>query len=108
MKRAYRDFRAQHPYPVPATAPYTPIGSKHEPIPPATGWVPPLTLLRAPNEAKPMQTTVIRHGAKWRIPTHHMTTQDLQAVPRDSQQVLARVGPVTPTHRSNHCPYYTL
>ena len=83
---AYRDFRAQIPYPVPATAPYTPIGSKHEPVPPVTGQVPPLTLLLAPHEAKPTQTAVIRHRAKWRIPKQHMTTQDLATVPHDSQQ----------------------
>ena len=64
MKTAYQDFRKQHPYPVPATARYTTTGSKHEPAPPVTGQVPPLTLLLAPNEAKPTQTTVIHHGAK--------------------------------------------
>ena len=84
MKPAYRDFRAQHPHPVPATAPYKHISSKHESVPPVTGQVPPLTLLLAPNEAKPTQTTVICHGAKWRISKHHMTTQNLPAVFRDS------------------------
>ena len=34
---------------------------------------PPLTLLLGPNEAKPTQTTVIHHGAKWRIRKHDMT-----------------------------------
>ena len=87
MKTAYRDFRAQHPYAVPARAPSTPTGSKHEPVPPVTGQVPPLTLLLAPNEAKPTQTSVIRRGAMWRIPTHHMTTQDLPTVPESSQQM---------------------
>ena len=59
MKAAYRDFKKQHPCPVTATPPYTPTGSKHEPVPPVTGPVPPLTLLLAPNEAKPTQATVI-------------------------------------------------
>ena len=77
MKTAYQDFRAQRPYLVPATAPRTPIGSKHQP----------LTLLLAPNEAKPTQTTTIRHDIKWRIPKHHMTTQDLPTVPHDSQEM---------------------
>ena len=81
MKTAYRDFTAQHPYPVPGRAPYTPISSKHQPGPPLTGQVPPLILLLAPNKAKVTQTTVIRHGAKWCIPKHHMTTQDLPRSP---------------------------
>ena len=51
------------------------------------GPVPPLTLLLAPNEAKPTQTTVIQHGAKWRIPKHHMTARDLPRVPHDSQSM---------------------
>ena len=61
MKTAYRDFREQHPCPVPATAPYTPIGSKHKPVPPVTGVVPPLTLLLAPNEVKPTTHTKTPH-----------------------------------------------
>ena len=69
------------------TPPYAPTGSKHEPVPPVTGPVPPLTLLLAPNEAKPTQTTVIHHGAKWRIPKHHMTARDLPKVPQDSQSM---------------------
>ena len=73
MKAGYRDFEKQHPCPIPATPPYAPNGSKHEPIPPLTGPVPPLTILLALNEAKTTQTTVIHHGAKWRIPKHHMT-----------------------------------
>ena len=85
MKAAYQDFKKQHPRPIPATPPYASNGSKHEPIPPLTGPVRPLTLLLAPNEAKPTQTTFIHHGAKWRIPKHHMTAQDLLKVPRDSQ-----------------------
>ena len=100
MKTAYWDFKKQHPYPVPATAPYTPIGSKHEPVPPVTGQVPPLTLVLAPNEAKPTQTTVIRHKAKWRIPKHHVATQDLPAVPHDSQHMPRTCwacGPNAPT-----------
>ena len=64
MKSAYRDFRAQQPYPVLATAPYTPIGSKHGPFFPVTGQVPPLTLLLAPSQAEPTQTTVIRQESK--------------------------------------------
>ena len=85
MKAAYQDFEEQHPRPVPARPPYAPHGSKHEPVPPVTGLVPPLTLLLAPNEAKPTQTTVIHHGAKWRIPKQHMTAQDLPKVPDNSQ-----------------------
>ena len=61
MQTAYREFTKQHPRPIPATPPYAPTGSKHEPVPPVTGPVPPLTLLLAPNEAKPTQTTVIHH-----------------------------------------------
>ena len=52
---------------------------------PVTDPVPPLTLLLAPNEAKATQTTVIHHGAQWRIPKHHMTARDLPKVPHDSQ-----------------------
>ena len=73
MKAAYRDIKKQHPCPVSVTPPHTPTGSKHEPVPRVMGPVPPLTLLLAPNEAKPTQTTVIHHEAKWRIPKHHMT-----------------------------------
>ena len=73
MHTAYREFTKQHPRPIPPTPPYAPTRSKHEPVPPVTGPVPPLTLLLAPNEAKPTQTTVIHHGAEWRIPKHHMT-----------------------------------
>ena len=87
MRTAYREFTKQHPRPIPATPPYAPTGSKHEPVPPVTGPVPPLTLLLAPNEAKPTQTTVIHHGAKWRIPKHHMTARDLPKVPQDSQSM---------------------
>ena len=76
MKAAYRDFKKQQPRPVPATPPYTPTDSKHEPVPPVTGPVPPLTLLLAPNDVKPTQTTVIHHEAKWRIPEHEMTAED--------------------------------
>ena len=71
----------------PGDPPYTPTGSKHEPVPPVTGPVRPLNLLLAPNEAKPTQTTVIHQGAKWRIPRHQMTAQDLPAVPHDSQHM---------------------
>ena len=85
MKATYPDFKKQHSPPVPATPPYAPNGSKHEPVPPVMGPVPPLTLLLAPNEAKPTQTTVIHRGAKWRISKHHMTAQDLPKVPHDSQ-----------------------
>ena len=87
MRIAYREFTRQHPRPIPETPPYAPTGSKHEPVPPVTGPVPPLTLLLAPNEAKPTQTTVIHHGAKWRIPKHHMTARDLPKVPQDSQSM---------------------
>ena len=87
MCTAYREFTKQHPRPIPATPPYAPTGSKHEPVPPVTGPVPPLTLLLAPNEAKPTQTTVIHHGAKWRIPKHHNTARDLPKVPQDSQSM---------------------
>ena len=85
MRAAYRDFKKQQPRPIPATPPCAPTGSKHEPVPPVAGPVPPLTLPLAPNEAKPTQTTVIHHGAKWRIPKHHLTAQDLPKVPHDSQ-----------------------
>ena len=85
MRAAYRDFKKQHPRPIPATPPYAPTGSKHEPVPPVAGPVRPLTLLLAPNEAKPTQTTVNHHGAKWRIPKHHMTARDVPKVPHDSQ-----------------------
>ena len=61
---AYQDFKKQHPRPIPATPPHASTGSKHEPVPPVTGPVPPPTLLLAPNEAKATQTTVIHHGAK--------------------------------------------
>ena len=64
MRTAYRHFRTQHPYAVPPTAPYTPTISKHEHAPPQTGQVPPLTLLLAPKEAKPTQTTVIHQGER--------------------------------------------
>ena len=87
MKTAYQDFKKQHPCPVLATPPYTPTGSKQELIPPVTGPVPPLTLLLASNDAKPTQTTVIHRGAKWRILKHHMTAQDLPAVPHESQHM---------------------
>ena len=87
MRAAYRDFKKQHPRPIPATRPYAPTGSKHEPVSPVTGPVPPITLLLAPYEAKPTQTTVIHHGAKWRIPKRHMTARDLPRVPHDSQSM---------------------
>ena len=87
MKAARRDFEKQHPRPIPATPPYAPNGLKHEPVPPLTGPVPPLTLLRALNTAKPAQTTVIHHAAKWRIPKHHMTARDLLKVPQDSHSM---------------------
>ena len=87
MKAAYGDFRAQHPFPFPATAPYPPIGSKQEAVSPVTGQVPLLTLLLPLKNAKPTQISVIRHKGKWSIPKHHMTSQDLPAVPHDSQQM---------------------
>ena len=34
MQTAYPDFKKQHPRPIPATPPYAPNGSKHEPVPP--------------------------------------------------------------------------
>ena len=52
-----------------------------------TGPVRPLTLLLAPNEAKPTQTSVIHHGANWRIAKHHMTAQELPKVLHDSQSM---------------------
>ena len=87
MKAAYRDFEKQHPRPIPATPPYAPTGSKHEPVPPVTGPVQPLTLLLALNEAKPKQTTVIHHQAKWRILKHHTTARELPKVRHDSQSI---------------------
>ena len=88
MQTAYREFTKQHPRPIPATPPYALTSSKHEPVPRVTGPVPPLTLLLAPNEAKPTQTTVIHHGAKWRIRKHHMTTRDLPRVPEHAGHML--------------------
>ena len=116
-----REFTKQHRLPVPTTPPYAPTGSKHEPVPPVTGPVPPLTLLLAPNEAKPTQTTVIHHGAKWRILKHHMTARDLPKVPKDSQSMPRTcwacdpMAPTTPwpvihliarhhTHPTTHLP----
>ena len=87
MQAAYRDFKKQNARPIPATLPYAPTGSKHEPVSAVTGPVPRLTLLLAPNEAKPTQTTIIHHGAKWRILKHHMTAGDLLNVPHDSQSM---------------------
>ena len=87
MQAAYRDFEKQHPRPIPAKPPYAPTGSKHKPAPWVAGPVPPLTLLLAPNEAKPTQTTVIRQGAKWRITKHHMTAGDVPKIPHDSQSM---------------------
>ena len=88
IKTAYRDSAsAQHLCPVLATTPSTPVGSKHEFLLPVTGKVLPLTLLLAPNEAKPAQTTGIRHRAKWPIPKHHMTPEELPAIPHDTQQM---------------------
>ena len=87
MQAAYRDFKKQHPQPNPVTPPYAPACSKHDPVPPVAAPVPPLTLLLAPNKAKPTQTTVIHHGAKWHIPKHHMTARDLPKVPHDSQSM---------------------
>ena len=87
MKAAYRDFEKQHPRRIPATPPSTPNGWKHEPVPPLPGPVPPLIILLDPNEAKPTQTTVIHHGAKWRIPKHHMTARGLSKFPHDYQSM---------------------
>ena len=42
MRAAYRDFKKQHPRPIPGTPRYAPTGSKHEPVLPVTGPVPPL------------------------------------------------------------------
>ena len=121
MRAAYRDFKKQYPRPIPATPPDTPTGWKHEPVPPVTGPVPPLTLLLAPNAAKPTQTTIIHHGAKWRIPKHHMTARDLPQVPHDSESMVRKCwacdpeAPTTPwpvlhliarhhTHPTTHLP----
>ena len=87
MQAAYREFKKQHPRPIPVTPLYAPTRSKHEPVPRVTGPVPPLTLLLAPKEAKPTQTNVIHHGAKWRIPKHRMTARDLPRVPHDFQSM---------------------
>ena len=88
METAYGESRAQQPHRIPAAVPYTPIGWRQECISPVTGKVPPLTLLLASNEAKSTQTTIIHHGAKWRISKHHMTPQDLPTVPKDYKQML--------------------
>ena len=87
MQAAYREFKQQHPRPIPVTPPYTPTGWKHEPVHPVMGPVPPLTLQLGPNEGKPSQTTVINHGAKRRIRKRHMTARDLPRVPHDSQSM---------------------
>ena len=100
MRAAYQDFKKQHPCPVPVTPPYTPMGLKHEPVPPLTDLVPPLTLLLAPNEASPTQTTVIHHEAKCRIPKHRMNAQDPPKVPHASKSILRTClacGPNAPT-----------
>ena len=108
MKAAYRDFKKQHPCPVLATPLYTPTGSKNKPVAPVTGLVATLTLSLAPNQSKSTQTTFIHHKAKWRIPKHHMTAQDLPKVPKDSQSMAyAHVGLVTPMHPPHHGPYCT-
>ena len=73
MRTAYREFTRQHPRPIPETPPYAPTGSKHEPVPPVTGPVPPLTLLLAPNEAKPTQTH--RHPPRGKM-AHTETPHD--------------------------------
>ena len=104
MKAAYRDFQKQHPCPVPAKPPYTTTGSKHEPVPPVTGPVPPLTLLLAPNYAKPTEITLIHHEAKWRISKHHMTAQDLREVPQDSQSVPRTCWACDPEAPITPCP----
>ena len=90
METAYREFRAQHPHAIPATVHYTPIGSKQEPLPPVMGKLPPLTLLPALNEVKPTQTTIILRRVNWRIQKHHMTAQELAAVPQHCQEVPLR------------------
>ena len=87
METAYGEFKTQHPHTIPATVPYTPTGSNREPVPPLTGKVTPPALLLASNEAKPTKTTIIHHGALLRIPKHHMTPQDLPAVPGNSEQM---------------------
>ena len=118
MLAAYRDFKKQHPCPVPARPPYTPTGWKHEPVPPMTGPVPPLTLLLPLNKGKSTKTTVIHHGAKWRIPKHHMTAQDLPKVfqePQSMPRTCDLNAPTTPwpvlhlqerhhTHSTAHLP----
>ena len=65
MKTAYRNFRAHHPYPVPVTARYTPIGLKHEPVPRLTGQVQRLTLLLAPKRGQTHADH--RHPAQSRV-----------------------------------------
>ena len=121
MQAAYRNFKKQHPQPIPATPPYAPTGAKHEFVPPVACQGPLLTLLLAPNEAKRKQTTVIHHKAKWRIPKHHMTASDLQKLPHDSQSMPSTCwacdpeAPTTPwpvlhliarhhTHPTTHLP----
>ena len=87
MKSAWGDFKKQHPRPTPATPPYASTGSTREPVPPVAGLVPPLTLLPAPNKARPTQTTVIVHAAKWCKPKHRMTARDLLKIRHDSQSM---------------------
>ena len=102
MKAAYWDFEKQHPRPIAVTPPYAPNGSKHEPVPPVTGPVPPLTLLLAPNEAKPTQTRHPPRG-KRRTRKHHMTVGDLPMVPHDSQS--ACCDPEAPHSTRPHPPH---
>ena len=108
MRTAYRDFKKQRPRPIPGTPPYAPTGSKHEPVPPVAGPVPPLTLLLALNEAKPTQTTVIHQGVKWRILKHHMTAQDLPKVPQDSKSTPRTCWACDPEAPTTPCPVFHL
>ena len=103
-EKGHRDFRAQHPYLVPATALYTAISSKHEPVPPVTGQILPLTLLLAQNKAKPTQTALIRNGAEWHIPEHQTTTQDLPAVLHDSKHMPRTCWTCDPKVPPHHAP----
>ena len=74
---------------------------------PCTSPVPPLILLSAPNEAKPAQRTVRRHGTKWCIPKHDMTPQDPPKVPVNSQQAPRTCWACDPNAPTTPCPYNT-
>ena len=86
MQAAYRDFNKQHLSHPSDTALRT-HRLETQTRPPGDRPSPTANPTTGSNEAKPTQTTVIHHGAKWRIPKHHMTARDLPKVPLDSQSM---------------------